>query len=123
VQSTQEKPQGPLEIKVYPGASCAGSAYFDDGHTFKYKKGEFSRISMSCQQKGDVAEVNISAPQGSFKPWFDRFAVQYFALSKKPRKIWLNGKEVSSWNFDSKAQRVRLETDYTGQVLQLKIEL
>ena len=42
VQSTDETPSGPLELRVYPGQQCRGSVYLDDGHTFRYQQGEFS---------------------------------------------------------------------------------
>ncbi len=43
IQSTDETPNGPLELRVYPGQPCSGSLYLDDGHTFRYQHGEFLR--------------------------------------------------------------------------------
>ena len=34
VQSTDEVPQGPLALNVYPGTPCHGSLYADDGKTY-----------------------------------------------------------------------------------------
>ncbi len=43
VQSTDEKPQGPLTLRVYPptaiGNDCGGSLYLDDGVSYDFKKG------------------------------------------------------------------------------------
>jgi len=44
VQSTDEKPQGPLTLRVYPsalpGKDCGGSLYLDDGTSYAFKKGD-----------------------------------------------------------------------------------
>src|SRR5262249_61886531 len=48
VQNTQEIPQGPLQLLVYPGENCSGELYMDDGHTFNYRRGEYLRTSFSC---------------------------------------------------------------------------
>ena len=39
VQNVDEAPQGPLELRVYPGPDCHGDLYQDDGNTFAYQKG------------------------------------------------------------------------------------
>src|SRR5262249_16180488 len=48
IQHTGEKPNGPLELRVYlpsaqGSASCGGTLYQDDGHTFGYQRGEYLR--------------------------------------------------------------------------------
>ena len=54
VQSTDETPQGPLELRVYPtskpGSDCKGSIYLDDGHTFRYKQGEYLRADFHLRE-------------------------------------------------------------------------
>ncbi len=70
VQSTDEIPNGPLEIRVYPGAPCSGSIYLDDGHTFRYQNGEFLRQTFSCQSDGNSVRVNFGARQGTYAPWW-----------------------------------------------------
>ncbi|HEX3821166.1 MAG TPA: TIM-barrel domain-containing protein, partial [Candidatus Sulfotelmatobacter sp.] len=49
IQNTDETPNGPLELDVYPGPDCNGSLYLDDGHTFGYQHGEFLRQSFTCE--------------------------------------------------------------------------
>ena len=48
VQSTEQTPQGPLTLRVYPGENCRGSVYLDDGKTLAYTRGDFLRIEFSC---------------------------------------------------------------------------
>ena len=51
VQSTDEKPQGPLTLRVYPptaiGNDCEGSVYLDDGVSYDFKQGQFLREKFS----------------------------------------------------------------------------
>jgi len=75
VQSTDETPNGPLELRVYPGPQCNGSLYLDDGHTFRYQKGEFLRQSFSCQADGSSVLVKFAARQGSYTPWWKTIEV------------------------------------------------
>ncbi len=70
VQSTDETPQGPLELRVYPGADCNGSLYLDDGHTFAYKHGEFLRQQFTCATQGDSVAVKFGERKGSYAPWW-----------------------------------------------------
>src|SRR6202011_4108751 len=57
VQSTQQKPQGPLTLRVFPGPNCAGSLYQDDGTSFAYQSGAFLRMTFSCTVASDGAGV------------------------------------------------------------------
>ncbi|HEY1161313.1 MAG TPA: TIM-barrel domain-containing protein, partial [Terracidiphilus sp.] len=53
VQSTGEKPQGPLTLRVYPpaqpGKDCGGSLYLDDGISYAFQKGGFLRVAFNCR--------------------------------------------------------------------------
>ncbi len=95
VQSTDETPQGPLELRVYPdwtdkgakaGSKCGGSLYLDDGHTFKFEKGEFLRQSFSCQVQGRELSVEFGARTGSYTPWWKTMEVVVFGWNS-PRAV------------------------------------
>lgn len=70
VQSTDETPSGPLELRVYPGDQCRGSLYVDDGHTLGYQRGEFLRQAFTCQANNDSVSIHFGARQGSYVPWW-----------------------------------------------------
>jgi alpha-glucosidase len=70
IQSTDETPSGPLEVRVYPGQQCSGSIYLDDGHTFRYQRGEFLRQGFTCQSDGNSVRVNFGARQGTYAAWW-----------------------------------------------------
>jgi alpha-glucosidase/alpha-D-xyloside xylohydrolase len=44
-QHTQEASSEPLKLRVYPGADGAFSLYEDDGSSFRYEQGGFTRIA------------------------------------------------------------------------------
>ena len=75
VQSTDETPQGPLELRIYPGDNCRGSLYLDDGHTFRYQQGEFLRQEFTCQQEDHSLRVTFGKRTGTFAPWWKSFEI------------------------------------------------
>ena len=75
IQNTDETPVGPLELRVYPGSDCSGSLYLDDGHTFRYQKGEFLRQALTCKADGNSVHLNFGARQGSYAPWWKMLEV------------------------------------------------
>src|SRR5579864_4486250 len=70
IQNTDEIPSGPLELRVYPGSQCSGSIYLDDGHTFRYQKGEYLRQSFTCQSDANTMRLKFHAREGSYAPWW-----------------------------------------------------
>jgi len=75
VQSTDQTPDGPLELRVYPGEKCNGSIYLDDGHTFAYQHGEFLRQEFTCQSDGHSVSVQFGERQGTYAPWWKQIEV------------------------------------------------
>jgi alpha-glucosidase len=75
VQSTDETPVGPLELRVYPGQECDGTLYLDDGHTFAYRSGEFLRQDFTCQAGADSVAIKFGERKGSFAPWWKSIEV------------------------------------------------
>jgi alpha-glucosidase len=75
IQSTDETPSGPLELRVYPGEGCSGSIYRDDGHTFAYQHGAFLRQAFTCSPDGNSVRVNFGAREGSYVPWWKSIEV------------------------------------------------
>ncbi|MBB2200751.1 glycoside hydrolase family 31 protein [Gluconacetobacter tumulisoli] len=92
VQSTGETPRGPLEIDVYPGANCQGSVYADDGHSFAFRQGVYSRVALSCTVEADHGvAVTIGRPEGSFQPWWRSYRVVVHGFDHAPHGIGGNG--------------------------------
>ena len=70
VQSTDETPGGPLELRVYPAAQCSGSLYLDDGHTFDYQQGRYLRQNITCESDATSLRLKFHAREGSYVPWW-----------------------------------------------------
>jgi alpha-glucosidase len=75
IQNTDETPKGPLELHVYPGPQCSGSIYLDDGHTFRYQKGEYLRQSFTCESNDKAIRLTFHKREGSYVPWWKFFEV------------------------------------------------
>jgi alpha-glucosidase len=70
IQNTDEIPNGPLELHVYPGSQCSGSIYLDDGHTFRYQQGDYLRQAFTCQSEANSMRLKFHAREGSYTPWW-----------------------------------------------------
>jgi alpha-glucosidase len=81
VQSTDETPSGPLELRVYPGSKCGGSLYLDDGHTFRYQHGDFLRQSFTCQSDGNSVSLHFDQRDGNYTPWWKNVDVVIYGWS------------------------------------------
>jgi alpha-glucosidase len=90
-QSTDEIPQGPLLLRVYPGRDCQGSLYEDDGKSMAYKRGEFLRVRFTCEAGTDSVKLHISAREGTYQPWWKEIRVEVYGWSSAAAHAVLNG--------------------------------
>lgn len=71
VQSTSQRPTGPLELHIYPGPDCHGSIYDDDGDTMGYAKGDYLRQAVSCSGDGHgLRRIAFAPREGRYGPWW-----------------------------------------------------
>ena len=113
VQHTGEKPNGPLELRVYlpastPGNDCRGTLYQDDGHTFAYQKGEILRISYSCQVSNGSVTVTSSTEKNAFQPWWKSAKVTLYGAASTPKEVRIGDEVIHEWRYDSMAHAVML---------------
>jgi alpha-glucosidase len=107
-QNTDERPKGPLQLRVYPGEDCRGSLYEDDGHTFAYQKGEFLRVSYSCQTAAGTITVTSTTEKGGFQPWWNTAEVTVFGAATVPREVRIGDRSIHAWRYDGKSHSVTL---------------
>ena len=62
-QYVDEKVDGPLELRVYPGVDGSFLLYEDDGKSFNYRKGEWMGIDMRWNDRTRVLSLRLA--QGS----------------------------------------------------------
>src|ERR1700720_2828210 len=106
VQNTEEKPSGPLEIKVYAGADCQGSPSEDDGHTFAYQRGEFRRTNYSCQVSPGSPTVSATTEKTTFHPWWHAARITIFGIPTEPKEL-RNGQQITpNWHYAAKSHSV-----------------
>lgn len=101
IQSTDETPSGPLELRVYPGADCHGTLYQDDGHTFAYEHGVFLRQSFTCAQQGGGVTVDFSPRQGTWQPWWKQVEVVVYG--------WHSAAAHARWSGSAQAPHTRYD--------------
>ena len=63
-QWANEKPDAPIEIRVYPGADATFSLYEDEGTNYNYEKGAYSIIPMKWNDRDH--KVTIGKREGSY---------------------------------------------------------
>jgi len=97
VQNTNEIPQGPLFLNVYPGTPCQGSLYADDGKTLAYQHVGIFRASFMCKAIADHLEVEISAPDGLYQPWFRDVQVNIYGVIGKVSAVTADSKSLTGW--------------------------
>lgn len=78
-QSTEEIPNGPLTLRIYPGTNCHGDLYQDDGKSFAFRSGLYLRIHYTCEEKSDgTLALHIGAQQGSYAPWWKQIRIEIY---------------------------------------------
>jgi alpha-glucosidase len=86
VQSTDEKPQGPLTLRVYPpaqpGKECSGSLYLDDGQSYAFRAGDFLRVAFTCHSTAQGLTIIVDPHRGSFAPWWKLISIEVYGASR-----------------------------------------
>jgi alpha-glucosidase len=106
VQDTDEKPKGPLELHVYPGANCRGSLYEDDGHSFAYQRGKFLRADYACELSAGDVVVTGRLEHDEFRPWWSSLKLVVYGFKAAPHEIRSGGKAVRGWTFEEQSGAV-----------------
>ncbi len=74
LQYVDEQPDAPLTLVVYTGADGEFSLYEDDGRSYGYERGEFTRIPLTWNERR--SELTLGARQGSYPGMQDRRTVR-----------------------------------------------
>ena len=84
IQYTSEKPGAPITLFVFTGADGSFDLYEDDGVSYGYERGEFSRIPLRYDAAKDT--LIIGQRSGSFKgmPEKRTFKVRWIKAGAKP---------------------------------------
>jgi len=129
VQSTDEKPQGPLTLRVYPpaqpGGECGGSLYLDDGESYAFQKGDFLRVAFTCRATDHGLTVTIDPHLGPFAPWWKQVSIEVYGASRPAAKASakLGGAQpkMASAKFDPEHHRIIATLLDDGKGLELQL--
>jgi len=108
LQWTGEKPADPVTLFVYAGADGAFTLYEDDGLTYGYEKGAFSRIPLRWNDT--TTTLTIGKREGSFP---GMLASRTFAV------VVVGKAKPVGFTFESKADRT---VRYDGASVALRLE-
>jgi len=119
-QSTMEAPAGPLELRVYAGPDCKGSLYWDDGHSFGYRRGEYLRQEFSCEADDGALRVKIGARTGNYSPWWTQLDVAVYGMSGSAASATYGGQPVkTTWDKDKSVLHAMIAADAQGGELRI----
>jgi alpha-glucosidase len=100
-QSTNEVPNGPLTLRVYPGQDCQGSLYLDDGKSFAFRRGEFLRMEFSCEVKENSVTVHVGQHVGHYAAWWKEMRIEVYGATSAPQQVTLKNSTDLQAVFDS----------------------
>jgi alpha-glucosidase len=130
IQSTDEKPQGPLTLRVYPpttyGADCSGALYLDDGLSYDFKKGDFLRAKFACRLSAEGLIVTVAPRAGTFEPWWKLLSIEVYGATKPYTSASVTlldhpGATPVTTNFDAEHHRVTALVSEDAKGLQLQL--
>lgn len=122
VQSTDETPQGPLTLRVYPGSACHGSLYLDDGKSLAFKSGEMLRMEFSCAQTSSGVTVHIGEHQGPYRPWWNQIHIEVYGWESGNGKATQDKTDGPAITVDEKRHMVSLDVPDDGKGTNVDIE-
>ena len=94
-QSTDEKPSGPLTLRVYAGDDCRGELYTDDGHSFAYRSGDFLRMSFTCTVAPDGLRLELSKHTGNYPAWWKEVRVEVYGWQPTRKTVDVAGHSLT----------------------------
>jgi alpha-glucosidase len=126
VQSTNETPRGPLELRVYPGdpgknQACGGSLYLDDGKTMAWRHGDLLRMSFTCSESAGVFHLHIGAHEGSYPAWWKQIRVELYGSTPKSAALVIDGHRQSI-PLTSSAQSTAFTIDDSGKGMDVDLQ-
>ncbi len=114
VQSTVERPDGALELRIYPGAHCSGTLYLDAGDGQAYRNGEYLRASFSCVQDGNVVRVCFLKRRGRYNPWWSTVKLVLHDVGSAPVSVTCSWGKVGAVRHDPARHILEVEVEDTA---------
>ena len=107
MQYASEKKWDNLEIRIYPGKDCTFVLYEDEGDSYNYEKGAFSRITFSWNEEDGT--LTIGDREGEFEGMM------------KSRRFRIHVVGDGSPSGDTEAARYDRTVRYKGKKITVKL--
>ncbi|WP_446742199.1 TIM-barrel domain-containing protein [Silvibacterium acidisoli] len=121
VQSTDEKPNGPLTLRVYPDAAnaCSGALYDDDGKSYAFEHDGYLKMEATCTATAGGLTIHLSAHRGQFPAWWHEVQFEIYGLPKRPAAQFAGHNVTVEHAPTCDAWRVTVPDNGTGAEIQL----
>ena len=93
-QFVEERSEAPTVLTIYPGADGASEWYDDDGRSFDYRLGEWTRVLMAWEERDRRLSLRLAPGSRPLPPGKRRFEVRVAGAAKTVPLIF-TGREVS----------------------------
>jgi alpha-glucosidase len=117
----------PLILNVFPDPVSTGTLYEDDGLTYAYQKGEFSRTVFRWRQSASEGVLEIEPKPGAYKHVPRHIQVNVMDARSAPRNVQLGdgvltqvqrpeelGRRNSGWTYDSRKSILSIRFPQSG---------
>jgi alpha-D-xyloside xylohydrolase len=93
-QYIAQKPDAPIELRVYPGKDAAFTLYEDEGTTYDYEKGQYTTIPLKWNDR--LGQLEIGERLGSFPTMQAQrsFSVHLAGATAAPRTVTYSGDTI-----------------------------
>ena len=102
-----EKPDGPIELRIYPGANGTFTLYNDEGNNYNYEKGEFSTIPVTWSEADHT--VTIGPRTGHYPGMPKTISVRLFLANAGKGFAASSEVEGKSVQYDGSELKMKLD--------------
>jgi alpha-glucosidase len=120
VQNTGEMAGQPLRILIAPAADSTSTLYEDDGESMQYRQGDFMRRRFHQTASGNSAVVEISAPEGKYRPKTRDLILETWS-AREPRNVSIQTNQSAAGNLPRANANAARGWSFADGVLTIKI--
>jgi alpha-glucosidase len=137
VQYSDEAPINPLTFSFYPVDSTNESStvyYEDDGHTMKYRDGDFMRRTVLQRRSQGALDATFTACEGSYRPPERSLILEFHGCTFIPDLVLVNGTSLPratagqfsgatrGWSFDAAKKVMGVKLPESPQRIEVRVK-
>jgi alpha-glucosidase (family GH31 glycosyl hydrolase) len=103
-----------LFCRIYPGGEASFTLFEDDGESYEYENGAYSKTDIQTNYKQKTLSITVSASKGSYEGMLEsRHWVFDIRLIRSFDEIKINGEllQESAYSFESQNDRLLISAD------------